>query len=822
MLNLPLPIKAILREWRSGELTLLFMALVIAVTCVSAMNNFTGMVRNKLEQSASSMLGADAMVSSTSPINPQWVQKADSLGLSQTTTLSFLSMVEYKNQLQLAQIKAIATPYPLRGDLKIAYEAEDPSGKNQYQAPEPGTVWLDPRLLPILTAEMGQTINIGDGSFKITGIIRDEPGQTGSWFTVSPRIIMNLKDVDKTKVIQPGSRLTYNWLFNGSKTQLNELQSAIKSQLSEQQQWVDSQKGTETLSSTIGRTLDYLNFGTLMSLVLAGVAISMASLRYCQRHMKQVALLRCFGASQTQVMTLYLSSLALLGIIASLLGALIGYSLQPLLLDWLSGLLPQMDQHWSPGPFFLSIITGIVLLFCFSTGNIWQLRKISAITLFRQQHLLWQNSAYLTYGLALVLLGLMAYVYTDSLLVTVSVLAGCLGFIGIALAGLWLLFSLLVKSKVHIPLNWRFGFSNIARNFEDSALQVIGIGLALTAMLSLILLKNHLLHDWQQQLPPRTANYFIINISPEQTPSLNRLLETHKIQTAEFYPMVRGRLIAINSISVAQRFGEEVKHINALQRELNLSWSTRLPESNQITAGSWNIIDPHKNWVSVDKGLAEQLQLKLGDTLTFRIGDVESNVQISSFRQIDWNSFRPNFFILFKPGLLDELPQTMITSFYLPPERQNVLLQITKQFPNVTLIDVANTLKKIRSIMTQAGNAITFINFFAVLSGLIIVTLAIFSFSSTKLQETRILKILGMRRKNLLWIRSSEAFLIGMYAGMLATGTAILINVYLASALMDSQFIIPWSLFFIIPLVTACITVLINLIIQRKQYQNRA
>jgi putative ABC transport system permease protein len=821
VLNLPLPIKAILREWRSGELTLLFLALVIAITCVSAMNNFTGMVRNKMAQSASTILGADALITSPAAIDPQWIQKADSLGLAQTTTLSFLSMVEYQNRLQLANIKAIASPYPLRGELKIAKQADDAEGANQSQAPESGTVWIDPRLLPILSAELGQTINIGDGNFKISGIIRDEPGQTGNWFTLSPRIIMNLKDVPETKVIQPGSRITYTWLFNGSQTQLNELQQFMKSRLSEQQKWTDSHQGNDTLESTIQKSLDYLNFGTLMSLVLAGVAISMASLRYCQRHMKQVALLRCFGASQAQVMTLYLSSLALLGLVASLLGALIGYSLQPLLLNWLGGLLPKIDQQWSLSPFFFSIATGMILLFCFSTGNIWQLRKISAIALFRQQHLLWQNSAYLTYGIALLLLALMAYFHTHSFLITLVVLAGCLAFIGLALAGLWLMFNLLVRSKVNIPLNWRFGFNNIARNFEDSALQVIGIGLALTAMLSLVLLKNHLIEDWQQQLPEHTPNYFVINMTPEQVPVLQDILQKEHIKTTEFYPMVRGRLIAINSESVNQKFGEKVKQINALQRELNLSWSENLPEGNQITSGVWKVSDPQQNWVSVDQGLADQLQLKLGDTLQFRIEGVESTVQITSFRKINWNTFKPNFFMLFKPGVLDDLPKTMITSFYLPPEKQSVLIDVTKQFPNVTLIDIANTMKKIRGIMNQAANAITFINFFAFLAGLVIVTLAIFSFSSTKVQETRVLKILGMRRKNLLWIRSSEAFLIGIYAGLLATGTAILINVYLAASIMDSQFIIPWSLFIFIPLLTAGMTVFINVLIQRKQYQNR-
>lgn len=822
MLNLPLPIKAIIREWRTGELTLLFIALIVAVACVSAMNNFTGTVKHQLEQSATNMLGADAVFTSKSPIKPEWLQKSRTIGLSQTISLTFPSMVEYQAQLQLAQIKAISTPYPLRGVLKIANNLKDSSGKEMNQAPSPGTAWLEPRLFSILATDIGKTINIGAASFKISGVIQDQPGQTGDWFTISPRIIINLEDVAKTKVIQQGSNLSYNWLLKGTQKQLSEMQDFVNKDGSDKQQWMDSQNRNQRVNETLERTLSYLNFSTVLSMILAGVAISMASLRYCQRHLKQVALLRCFGASQHQVMQLYITSIGLLGIVACILGAVMGYAFQPVLITWLGGLLPQIEPQFTLRPLLLSIITGMLILFCFSIGTIWQLRKVSAITLFRQYHIMWGNTLFLTYGMALLLLTALAYVYTDSLKVTLSVLTGCLGFIGIALFGLWLLFAGPIKTKVRISLSWRFGFTNIAHNLNDSAVQVIGIGLALTAMLSLTLLKNHLLSDWQQQLPAQTANYFVINVAPEQTGLLNQVLTANQVKSASFYPMVRGRLVAINQVSVNQRFGERVKDINALQRELNLSWSHKLPDSNLITDGSWVVMDPALNWVSVDKGLAETLEIKLGDVLLFRIGDIEINAQISSFRQIDWNSFKPNFFMLFKPGLLNQLPQTMISSFYLPPDKQYVLLQINKQLPNVTVIDVANTINKIRAIFTSAGNAITFISLFALLIGLVIVTLAILSFSSTKLQETRVLKLLGMRRKTLLWIRSSEAFLIGIYSGGLATGTAILINLYLAEAILNSRFSIPWSLFITVPLTTALLTVVINLIIQRKQYQSRS
>ncbi|MDX1836155.1 hypothetical protein DIZ81_03015 [Legionella taurinensis] len=817
MLKWPLPIKALSRDWRSGELTLLFMALVIAVACISALNNFTYSVNLQLQQGAASLLGADVVVTSNAPIDPSWINEANQRNLTQTVNLTFLSMAEHDDQLQLAQIKAISPLYPLRGSLRIALRMEDAEGQIAH-APPPGEVWLNPRLLPLLNVALGETIHIGAGSFRVTGIIRQEPGQTGDWFSFSPRILMNQADIDKTQVIRPGSNLIYSWLLKGNPDTLAQLQERLKSQLTEQQQWLDSQNSTPAVSRTIERTLNYLHLGTLMSLVLAGVAVSMASLRYCQRHLKQVALLRCFGASEKQVISLYLIGLSLLGLLASLTGALLGYGLQPLLVQWLGGLLPDVKLQIHAIPFLFSLLSGMLLLLCFSLGNIWALRQVTAIAIFREQHRIGQNSAYLTYGLALLLLALLSYLYTQSLNMTVAVLMGCVAYVGVVIASLWLIFGL-VRGQRAIPLNWRFGFNNIARNLEESALQVVGIGLALTAILSLFLLKTDLLANWRQQLPANTANYFIINVEPSQVQDLHLLLQQEGIQSAAFYPVVRGRLIEINHQPVKSLFGEEIKNINALQRELNLSWTAELPEGNDITAGHW-ALTLDKPWVSVELGVANRLKLKTGDNLTFQIGDSQVRVEISSLRKVDWTSFKPNFFMLFKPGLLNAFPYTLITSLYVPPEQQAVLIKLVKQFPNASLIDVANTLNRIQAIITSAGNAISFITFFALLAGLVVAALAILSFSSSKQQETQILKRLGMRRYALLWIRSSEALIIGGYAGFLASITAIAINSYLASALLDISFSIPWGMVLFVPLATAAATVAINIAVQRMQYNH--
>ena len=398
------------------------------------------------------------------------------------------------------------------------------------------------------------------------------------------------------------------------------------------------------------------------------------------------------------------------------------------------------------------------------------------------------------------------------------VLSGCLLFIGLTIAGLWLLFASMI-THVRIPLSLRFGFNNIARNLQDSALQVVGIGLALTSILSLTLVKNHLLTDWQQQLAPETPNYFVFNVEPYQKLELNNFLIKNQVKVGNFFPIVRGRLTAINNKSVNTLFGAEVKNINALQRELNLSWSDKLPADNHIIAGSWTVAKTSKAWVSVERSLAEQLKVHLGDILTFNISDKEVHGVITSIREVDWTSFNPNFFMLFKPGVLDDVPQTVLTSFYLPSSLQNILVDMNRTFPNVSVIDIAQTLISIQAVLSSAGNALNFITLFALLAGLIIVILAVISLNRTKQQETRVLKILGMRQRSLLWVRSSEACLIGLYTGILATSMAILLNWILVTTLFDSLYTIPWRLFISIPLGTAVFMVGINVLIQKKQYQ---
>ncbi|STX50015.1 lipoprotein releasing system, transmembrane protein, LolC/E family [Legionella busanensis] len=805
MLNFPLILRTFVREWRSGELSLLFLALLIAVTCMSSINNITSSIENLVNQQASQMLGADVSITSNSPIPKNWERKAKALQLVTTQTISFFSMAMTNDKLQLVQVKAITSPYPLKGAIKVAPQPFALATRVNH-APELGQLWAEAKLLSLLSAKIGDKITIGEATFIISSVLIEEPGQTGDWFNISPRVIINQGDLAKTKVIQTGSKVNYNWLLIGSENQLTKLKNSLNPPLSEQQNWQDKTTNP-TLIKAIERTLAYLNLGILMSLILAGIAISMAMQRYNQRHQKNISILRCFGATEKDIFLIYLGIILILGCFASLIGILLSYLFQPFLFNWLKGLLPDFQGGYSFKPALLSFSTGILILLSFTLPHLLSLRKISAITLFKSQYQI-NKYSFLNYFItSLVLFGL-AFLYIRSWQLILIVFIGLIYFAIFALSLILIsnFFINFIKNK--ISFIWRFGFTSISRNLTNSLLQLIGIGLALAALLTLNLFKTNLVENWQQQLPANAANFFVINIQPTQTSNFLDFLKQNQVKNAILYPIVKGRLITIDDTQVSLKLGAKANDINALQRELNLSWSKQLPEENKIVQGSWQT--NQSTWLSIEEGLARQLDVHVGDKLGFRIGEQTINAPITSIRQVNWTSFKPNFFILFSPSLLANLPKSYLTSFYLPEEKQHLLVNLVRQFPGITIIDIANTIKKVQTIFRNISKAINLITIFSFLIGIIIAILAMLAFNDIKQQEIYVLKLLGIQKKALFWIRSSEAAIIGFYAGLLAIILAIVINYYFNTIALNFTFNPPWVLLILVPMLTSLANILIN------------
>lgn len=810
-------LKALLRDLKSTELGLLFISLVISVTAICSIAIFTDKSSLALKAQSASFLGAKVVVKSAFPINKKWIEKANALNLKQSMALNFYSMASSKDKMQLIEVSAIKKNYPLNG----FFEIKNSQGKVVQLSSPPlaGKIWVSSNLLAVFKAPLGSIISIGDSDFKSSQIIINGPEQSSNWFNVSPKVIMNWQDIKKTNVVKPGSRLNYQWLLSGNEKKLEQLKKNIK--LSKQQQWLESGKNIPSINETLEKSLNYFRLGGIVSLLLGAIAIGMASFRYSLNQTKTIALLRCLGASTPLILHFYLTQLVITGVLACSLGVILAYLIQPffgyLIGDIFS--LPSTKLLLMPG--VLSFSAGLLILLGFSISYIISFRKISAHEILASKIYTFNKQALQSALLGGISVTLVCILYTQSLSLTfkVIIIAALIGLIiGITSIGL---FKILKQIRYILPISLRYGLNNITRNSLNSSIQLLGICLALTTMASLLLLRFGLLNAWQENLPKNSANYFVVNIEKNQLRQLKKYFNNNQISSSTIYSTSRGRLTKINNKTVSQVIGKRAKDVRALQRELNLSSSKFLPKGNQVIKGEYARSAGTIPWVSVEQGVAQRIGLALGDIIEFSVAGSVVKAKITSIRAVNWISFRPNFFFLFEPGALSKLPSTSIASIYLPQNKHNLLNKLVTLMTNITIIDIANILIKLQYIIDSVINSIALISFFCLLLGCILVGLSVVNFSQQKLNEIRLLRVLGLSKKKVLLNKFSESLLIGLVAGFIAIVCSYTLNSLLAYAVFDVSLTkeLPWLL--CLPIISCILMVGISSITYNFLYEKK-
>jgi len=828
MRSLALAIKLLRREWRAGELKILIAALLIAVTCMTSVNLFSNRIQQAMTNQASDLLGGDMALTSPTPPAELWLQQAKKFGIKTTQVLVFYSMLSFDNQLQLATIHAVDKNYPLRGELKITDQPAVPADSRDgglsggrsailppdskqnfvlrsdyyqegvrgvflpgtpgtaHDIPAPNTIWLEAGLLPLLNAKLGDNITLGSGTFKLTHILIYQPEVPGSSFSFSPHAVINLSDVVKTAVVQPGSRLQYTILLAGDSQKLTKFSAWLKPQLAPGQKLFGAGESRPSLQTSLERVQHYLGLGSLISVILAGVALAVALKRFATRHYDTVALMRCYGASSQQVLQIYLWLLLMVGFISILTACAMGLFAQMVLEKILSSLINIQLPPAAWSGIWFGVIAGLWVLLAFGLPPLWQLTRVSPLKVLRRDMVplplsnIW---IYLT-GL-LAVCGLILW-HTHDIKLAVIILTGCIVAAALFLSVGWLLIVLMQKMRRTVGVAWRYGLANLARHWQSSILQIAAFGFTLMVLLLLLIVRNDLIATWQNELPPAAPNYFIINISKDQVVSVKEVLKQHaQVENEQFFPMIRGRLFQLNQQDILSALPLEKRTDESLNRELNLSWSETLPHNNKILQGRW-WQEGDKNVISVEQGLAERLGLKIGDELGFRIGASIIAGKIISIRQLDWSSLQPNFYVLFPPGILDDFPSTYITSIYLPAAQSSIKLNtFIQQFPNLTVINIAEVLKQVQNILFQAGNAIQYLFFFALLAGLVVLYASVYASLDTRLFEGAILRALGASRYQLLTGLIAEFVILGALSGLLAAIVANGIAMVLGKQLFD-------------------------------------
>ncbi len=753
------------RERSSGEWRVLLLALLIGVGSVSTTGFLGDRIKRAMSEQGAGFLGADLVVTSPRPIE-SWPAHA----LRTSRALEFASMASRGDAFQLATVRAVDAAYPLRGVVRIAERPFEPGSPRPAQPP-PGSVYVDQELLALLDAGVGDAVQIGEAQFAIAGVVAEEPGQLGGVFGLAPRVFLRADEVEKTRVLQPGSRLTYLYQFAGEPEETSAFAAALKPVLDNTQRLVGSREGVETLRGAFANADRYLQLTALISLLLSVAAIAIAAHRHALRHYDQAALLRCLGATTTQLRMLYAVQLLTLGLLGSFAGVAIGALMQQalagLILPDAATRLPALG----PAPVGAAVASGLLALAGASLPALLRLVRVPPLRVLRRDLPPLPVGASLSAAVTgSALLGLVAWYAGDATLVAVFVgaLAALAGVLAL-LARLALLVGGAVQRMAHGPL--RFGLAQLLRHRFDSTLQLGAFTLALFLVALLALVRSDLVAGWREQLPPDAPNYFLVNIAPHQQEAVAAYLAQHRLQASALYPMVRGRLVSKNGTPIAETLPEASRDSNTLRRELNLTWTTALPANNVVLAGQWHG-ERRAAEISVESGMAERLGLAVGDELGFQVGDQTLAARITSVRSVKWDSMQPNFFVIFAPGQLDALPASSIASVHVPPDATGVLPGFVKTFPGITLLALDKLIANIEAVFAQIIGAIQLLLGFLLAAGMAVVVATLLASLDARRQEAVLLRTLGAQRAYLargLW---SEFLALGLLAGLLASACA--------------------------------------------------
>jgi len=761
-----LALRLLWRDSRSGELTILILALIIAVTSSTAIALFSDRLQRTMTNQTAEFLAADLVIASPAPVPAEWLTKAMQLNLTQARTAEFSSVLIEHDELLLAGVKAVSAAYPLRGFLKTT--TTDYSTETITQnGPEKGTAWLEKRILSALKLKLGDQLTVGEKQLTISNIITYEPDKKGDFYSFSPRVMINEGDLEATGIVQPGSHVHYNFQFTGETKALTEFKQWIKPQLNPSQRIMDIHEDRPELGSALDRAERYLGLSSTLVILISGVAIAMATRRYTERHFNATALLRCLGCKQNEILWLYSSQFIVLGVLASAIGCLLGWFAQEALFHLLRGLLPQHVA--SPGllAVFFGFIIGMAVLLGFALPPLLRLKQVSPLRVLRRELEPLPSSAWLIYGLSIGIIGLLIWKYTDDIKMTATILGvGLMTLLALGLL-IYSLLNLTCKLLPSMSLIWRFGLQGLLRNSRVSVSQILAFSITLVAMVLSFTVRTDLIDNWQKQLPDNAPNHFALNIFPDQQAAFQQELQQQHIDGSRFYPVVKGRLVEINHTPVQQSVSKDTQGDNATHRELSLTWTKELPEENKIVAGNW-WNNQQTGLVSVEQKLADSLKIKPGDLLTFTVGSQQINATVASIRELRWDTMKPNFYMIFSPGTLDAYPSTFITSFYLPEIQKNVLNTLVKKYPGTTILEVDLILKQFKTILTQLTEAINYLLYFALMAGFTVLFAAVYATLDNRIYEGALMRTLGANRSLLRKTHIIEFFALGLISGLLA------------------------------------------------------
>ena len=777
--------KMLARDWRGGELGVLLLALILAVGVVSGISAFATRLQNALTQESHRFLAADLVVRSGREIPPDWLQRAGEQGVASAVTLVFPSML-YANDdsMQLVSVKAVSDGYPLRGALTFS---EEPFGAvlPAQGGPGRGQVWLESRLFALLDVAIGDKVAIGEAEFTVAAAARTEPDQAATFGGYGPRVLMHYADIPATGVVQPGSRVEYRQLYAAPPEILESFRQWLQPQLEDGQRLLDVNEGQPGIGNALQRAERFLLLAGSLGVVLAGVAIALAARRFSERHNDYVAIMKSLGATSARVNRLYGGSLLMLGAVATAIGCLLGWGIQAVFFSLFGDQLPVQPGPSGVRPYAIGAATSLTCLLCFAWPPLRRLALASPLRVLRRDTPLENRRTLGDYALGLLAISLLMWGYSRDWQLTLAVLAGLA--VTVAL-GLVLALTLLRGGRLvgmRAGSIWRLALAGLQRRGTSNAMQVVIFAMAIMLLLVLVLVRTSLIDDWQTQLPEGTPNHFMINIGPGDVQPVDQMLRAQDIKSEPLYPMIRGRIMAVRGEALP---ASDDREEGRRQRESNFTWSDTLPEGNRLFSGQWWAPGTDEALVSVEREFAERLGIEVGDTVGFLVGSEPLEARVANLRELDWQSMRPNFFLIFPPRLLADYPATFMTSFYLAPQDKGFLNRFIRQFPTVTVIEMDVVVEQIRTIVQQVSAAIELVLAVILAAGSLVLVAGVQASVDARMHESAILRALGARRSLVLGGLFIEFAALGLFAGLLATVAAELSVYMLQEWVMDMRY----------------------------------
>ncbi|WP_386070690.1 ABC transporter permease [Tahibacter sp. UC22_41] len=756
--------RSLRREFRQGELRTLAAALVLAVAALTAVATLGQRVERAILASAAELIGGDLGVAGRREFAPEFTAEAERLGLRHSVSAEFPSVVFAAGKSQLAQVNATDANYPLRGELRVR---EADGSERAVTAPAAGTVYADGLLLVSLGLKPGDSLELAGRPLRVAGEILRQP-DGGQLFTLAPRLIVALADAKDSGLLGLGSRARHKLMLAGDAAALDSFQTWAKPQLKDGAQLVTVAEAQQNLRSAFERGESFLRLAALLSALLAGIAVALAAQRYARRKIDEVALLRALGLGKQRVLASLSLTVLMLGLPACLLGAGLGLALQQGVLTYAGDLLPAAAPPPSLQPALAAIAVGLAVLVGFALPPLARLRDVPPMRVFQRAVALRPRRFDLLYLLPpLVAFGLIASQSSSAAIA--SALATSL--IGVSAATVVIglvLIAVLRRIGRRLPGALRFGLANLARRRSLSLIQATALALSFTALLLLAVVGPGLLAAWRADLPPQTPNQFLLNLQPEQRAGVERHLLDLGVKNLNVQPLAVAKLVAINGKAPRVEDYADRRAAGWINGETRLSWSDTLPASNTLQAGSWFDGKAGEPQVSIERVWVDMLHLKLGDTLSFTIGDRAITARVSSIREADWTSFRVNFFVLLDPASAAGLPHSLIASYWLPAERTADLRAVSREFPNLSMIDINAVLDRVRDIIDRVSSAVMAVLGFSLIAGLLVLVAALNVSAEERRFETAMLRTLGARRGQLLATVLGEFALLGLIAGLIA------------------------------------------------------